>query len=65
VQQAALQETIYGTGDRGPQRTVVALEQDLVAALELFPVVLQAALEGSVLGMTRAIDADGDFHAQL
>jgi hypothetical protein len=44
---------------------VVALEQDLVAALELFPVVLQAALEGSVLGMTRAIDADGDFHAQL
>jgi len=65
MEDPAFQEALDGAGDGGPQRSVKAFEQDLVAALELLPVVLQTSVERSLLGMPGTINAERRFHTQL
>ncbi len=65
MEDPAFQEALHGTGDGGPERAVNALEQDLVAAPELLPVVFQTPVERSVLGMPGTINAERSFHTQL
>ena len=65
VEKATLQETFYGAGDHLPQRAVGLLEQDLVTALELFPVVVQTLVERGLLRVSGTIDAACRLHTLL
>jgi len=65
MEDSASQEVLDGAGDGGPQRSVSSLEQDLVAALELLPIVLQRFVERTLLRMPGTINAERRFHTQL
>jgi hypothetical protein len=65
MEDSTAQEALDCARDGRAQRAVSPLEQDLVTALELLPVVLQAPVERTVLGMPGTINAERRFHIQL